>query len=175
MTVFGMLIFAIWLGLPILAIWQILSARRRFVEVTCPECDYDLTGASVGSPCPECGIIPSIFRSKRPHPDRVLCRNCGQDLEGLQWDADCPECGLRSAALPKFQPRRSAFRIRALLGGVLLAIWLGLTTMIVIDRIDAFRYQQMRARARQVMGTAAQQTSEPSEATVTEPDPGDRD
>ncbi len=170
MTVFGILIFAIWLGLPILAIWQILSARRQFVEKACPECDYDMTGASVGSPCPECGIIPSISHSKASHPERVLCRNCGQDLEGLQWDADCPECGLRSAALPKFQPRRSAFRIRALLGGVLLAIWLGLTTMIVMDRIDAFRYQQMRARALQVKDAAGQRTADPSESPVGEPD-----
>ena len=171
----GMLILAIWLGLPVLAVRQILSARRRFVEATCPECDYDLTGASVGSPCPECGIVPSIARSRRPHPDRVVCRNCGQDLEGLEWDADCPECGLRSAALPRFRPRRSTFQSRAVLGGVLLAIWLGLTTMIVIDWIDSVRYQQMRTRARQVMGTAAQQTSEPAEAAVTGPDPGDRD
>ena len=111
MTMSVILIFAFWLGLPVIAIWQILSARRRFIDRTCPECDYDMTGTPVGGSCPECGIIPAISWSGRTDPERVLCRNCGHDLEGLLWNADCPECGLHSAALPRFRPRESAFRL----------------------------------------------------------------
>ena len=180
MAVFGILIFAIWLGLPVIAIWQILSARRQFVQKTCPECDYDLTGASVGNPCPECGIIPAISRSKASNPERVVCRNCGHDLEGLQWDADCPECGLHSAAMPRFVPRQSAFRFRAILGSVLLAIWIGLTTIVVIDEFDSNRYNRLRATAVRVQQLSKQQAVQPqaaeqSETAVAEPAMEDRD
>ena len=133
MPIIGLLI--IWLAMPIIAIWQILSSRRKFIEKTCPGCEYDLTGASVGSPCPECGIIPAISRSKGSNSNRVLCRNCGHDLEGLEWDADCPECGLQSAALPRFEPAKGRYRIRAVLGSVLLAMWLGITFLIVMEEI----------------------------------------
>ena len=141
------LIFAFWLGLPVIAIWQILSAKRRFVDRTCPECDYDMTGTPVGGSCPECGIIPAISWSGRTNPDRVLCRNCGHDLEGLLWNADCPECGLHSAALPRFRPRESAFLFRAVLGSILLAIWIGLTIIIAVDWYDTYQNNRMRGAA----------------------------
>ena len=175
MSVIGLLIIGIWLGLPIIAIWQILSARRKFVDKTCPECDYDLTGASVGSPCPECGIIPAIARGRATDPKRVICRNCGQDLEGLQWDADCPECGLRSAALPRFRPRQSAFQFRAVLGGVLLAIWIGLTMLMVMGEIrnpgTTMQNAGGRARAMKQATQLQQQAAEPPDAIATTPPP----
>lgn len=167
MPLIQLLILAIWLGLPLVAIRQILSARRRIIERTCPECDYDMTGTTVGGPCPECGIIPAISRSRSTDPERVLCRNCGHDLEGLPWDADCPECGLRSAALPRFTPARPRYRLRAVLGGVLLAIWVGLTAIVVIDWYDSYRYDRMRGAA-----LRARQTPVPHTTTVPE---GDRD
>ena len=134
MSFIGLLVIAAWLGLPVIAVWQIVLSRREFVEKVCPGCEYDLTGASVGSPCPECGIIPSISRARTTDPERVRCRNCGHDLEGLQWDGDCPECGLHSAALPRFEPSRSRYRFRAVLGSVLLAMWIGLTISVVVSQ-----------------------------------------
>lgn len=123
----------LWFGLPALAIWQIASTRAKsIVERRCPGCEYDLTGARVGQPCPECGTIPSLAQSRFEDPERILCRHCGHDLEGLEWDADCPECGLHRAALPSFEGRRYAYPIRALLGGVLLAVWLGLTVLLFL-------------------------------------------
>lgn len=121
----------LWLGVPILAAQQILASRRDVPERTCPNCEYDLAGTPVGTLCPECGKLPTVARSRRVDPDRVRCRNCGHDLVGLKWDTDCPECGLHSAAIPKFQLRRSRYRSRALLGSILLAIWLGLTIVVV--------------------------------------------
>ena len=180
MAGFGLFIFAIWLGLPVIAIWQILSARRKIVEKSCPECDYDLSGASVGSPCPECGIIPAISRSKATDPERVLCRNCGHDLEGLQWDADCPECGLLSAAMPRFRPRQSAFQFRAILGGVLLAIWIGLTFLMVMEEMmnpgTTMQNAGRRAGAMRQVTELQQQAAEQPDAIATTPPPDtDRD
>ena len=91
--------------------------------------------------------VPAISWSRNTDPDRVLCRNCGHDLAGLQWNADCPECGLHSAALPRFRPRDSAFRFRAVLGSILLAIWVGLTTIIAVDWYDTYQNNRMRGAA----------------------------
>lgn len=127
-----LILFGWFVGLPGLAILQILRARRKTIlERRCPECDAELTGTRVGSPCPECGAVPSISRSRSSDPNRVLCRNCDHDLDGLEWDADCPECGLRSAAIPRFESNRPRYPIKALLGGILLAGWLGLTILMV--------------------------------------------
>ena len=119
-------------GLPGLAILQIYRARRKKgVERRCPGCDHELTGTGVGMACPKCGVVPAISRGRPTDPDRVLCRGCDHDLEGLEWNADCPECGLRSAAIPRFESNRPQYPIKALLGGILLAGWLGLTILMV--------------------------------------------
>lgn len=133
-----LILFGWFVGLPGLAILQIRRARRKRVfEKRCPDCQYELTGTRVGTPCPECGTIPSISRSRPADPDRVRCRGCDHDLEGLEWNADCPECGLRSAAIPRFESKRPSYPTRALLGGILLAGWLGLTILMV--SIGSFR------------------------------------
>ena len=160
MPIIGLLV--IWLAMPIIAIWQILSSRRKFVEKKCPGCEYDLTGASVGSPCPECGIIPAISRSKKSDSKRVLCRNCEHDLEGLQWDADCPECGLQSAALPRFESAKGRYPIRAVLGSVLLAMWLGITFLIVMQELMDSSTTMQNARGR--AGAVRQATQLPQQA-----------
>ena len=59
------------------------------------------------------------------------CRRCRQILYGLSVTMDCPECGLRSAAIPRFESNRLRYPIKALLGGILLAGWLGLTILMV--------------------------------------------
>ena len=132
MDLFEIIILIGWFGLPALAILQIRRTREKSsTERTCPNCDRELTGARVGRPCPECGTIPTISWQGPSDPDRILCRACGHDLEGLAWNADCPECGLHSAALPRFESRHPSYPIKALLGVVLLAGWLGLTAVMV--------------------------------------------
>ena len=127
-----LILFGWFVGLPGLAILQIQRARRKkIVEKRCPECDVELTGSRAGIPCPDCGAVLAISRSRSADPDRVRCRNCDHDLEGLEWNADCPECGLRSAAIPRFESNRPRYPIKALLGGILLAGWLGLTILMV--------------------------------------------
>lgn len=167
-----LILFGWFFGLPGLAILQIRRARRKRVhEKECPECRYELTGTRVGAPCPECGTIPSISRSRPADPDRVRCRGCDHDLEGLQWDADCPECGLRSAAMPRFESRRPTYPAKALLGGILLAGWLGLTILMI--SLGSFRssYQNRAAniaRARSLQQSAAERMAEQQEGVEAE-------
>ena len=123
----------LWCGIPVLAVWQICAARgRRLIDRKCPSCGYGVVGTRVGDPCPECGKIPAVFRPKPASSDQVVCRGCRHDLKGLKWDADCPECGLHRAALPRFASRQTSYRSRSLLGSILLAMWMGLTLVMVM-------------------------------------------
>lgn len=171
MPLIQLLILATWLGLPLIAIWQIATARRRSLERTCPECDQDMTGTAADGPCPACGIIPAISRSRASDPERVICRNCGHDLGGLAWNADCPECGLHSAALPRFRPPPPRHRLRALLAGVLLLVWTLVSTIVVVDWFEEHRYNQARARAPRQAETGDPQAAEGTVPSDSEPRP----
>ena len=81
-------------------------------------------------------------------------------------EKECPECGLRSAAIPRFESRRPTYPAKALLGGILLAGWLGLTILMI--SLGSFRssYQNRTAniaRARSLQQTAAERMAEQQE------------
>ena len=163
-----LVLFGWFFGLPALAVLQIRRARRKtVVEKRCPKCDNELTGTRVGTPCRECGSVPAISRSRPSNPDRVLCRGCDHDLEGLEWNADCPECGLHSAAMPRFESNRSSYPVKALLGGILFAGWLGLTILMLI--MGSFTSAYSGYNASRNGRTALKQQQQVTEQSLAEP------